>query len=292
MNATKPGSTSPGSVSTGTLYVVATPIGNLKDITYRAVEILSEVDTIAAEDTRHSAFLLQHYQIKTPCIALHEHNERQISARIIDQIKSGARVALISDAGTPLISDPGYHLVNMAQAQGLNVVPVPGASALIAALSVSGLPSDRFVFEGFLPSKSGTRQNRLDALKAESRTLIFYEAPHRISESLRDMAAILGATRLAVLAREITKTYETIQQQPLGELADWVASDGNQQRGEIVILVQGAAEKAESDTDLDRLLSVLLEDMPTKQASAIAAKITGQKRKPLYERALQLQNKK
>lgn len=276
----------------GVLYVVATPIGNLKDITYRAVEILSQVDLIAAEDTRHSSFLLQHYQIQVPCLALHEHNERQIAARLVERIKAGETIALISDAGTPLISDPGYYLVNQVRAEGLPVVPVPGPSAFTAALSVSGLPSDRFVFEGFLPSKSGARQKRLQSLSTESRTLIFYEAPHRIVECLRDMADIFGAERIAVLAREITKTYETVQQYPLGTLAEWVSADSNQQRGEMVILIQGAAEQIEVDQDTDHLLSVLLEDMPTRQAAATASKITGLKKKPLYERALQLQHKK
>ena len=278
--------------STGTLYVVATPIGNLKDITYRAVEVLSHVDVIAAEDTRHSSFLLQHYQIQTPCIALHEHNERQITARLLERIKSGESVALISDAGTPLISDPGYHLVSQARSQQLTVIPIPGPSAFTAALSVSGLPADHFVFEGFLPSKSGARQKRLVALKGETRTLIFYEAPHRIVDCLNDMVEVFGKERMAVLAREMTKTYETVVQKTLGDLAAWVTADTNQQRGELVILVQGAAAEPAADSEVDRLLSLLLEDMPTKQAAAVAARITGQKKKPLYERALQLQNKK
>lgn len=277
----------------GVLYVVATPIGNIKDISYRAVEILAAADTIAAEDTRHSAVLLQHYSIQTPCIAVHEHNERQIAARIVEQIQSGHNVALISDAGTPLISDPGYHLVKAAREAGLRIIPIPGPSAFTAALSVSGLPSDRFVFEGFLPSKAGARGKRLEQLQHETRTLIFYEAPHRIAECLQDMAGVFGAERPAVLAREITKTFETIKLAPLAQLARWVAEDSNQQRGEIVILLHGAeAQPLSSDSDTDQLLAVLLEDMPTKQAAATAAKITGHKKKALYERALQLQNKK
>ena len=279
--------------ASGVLYVVATPIGNIKDISYRAVEILAAVDTIAAEDTRHSAVLLKQYSIQTTCIAVHEHNERQISERIVEQLKSGRNVALISDAGTPLISDPGYHLVKAAREAGIRIIPIPGPSAFTAALSVSGLPSDRFVFEGFLSSKAGARIKRLEQLQGETRTLIFYEAPHRIAECLQDMATVFGAARPAVLAREITKTFETIRLAPLDELARWVAEDSNQQRGEIVILLHGAEEQPQaSDSDTDQLLSVLLEDMPTKQAATIAAKITGHKKKALYERALQLQNKK
>jgi 16S rRNA (cytidine1402-2'-O)-methyltransferase len=279
--------------ASGVLYVVATPIGNIKDISYRAVEILAAVDTIAAEDTRHSAVLLQQYSIHTPCIAVHEHNERQVASRIIEQIRSGQNVALISDAGTPLISDPGYFLVKEAREHNIRIIPIPGPSAFTAALSVSGLPSDRFVFEGFLPSKAGARSKRLQQLQTETRTLIFYEAPHRVAECLRDMATVMGADRPAVLAREITKTFETIRLAPLAELAEWVTEDGNQQRGEIVILVHGAEQQPQaSDSDIDQLLSVLLEDMPTKQAATTAAKITGHKKKALYERALQLQHKK
>jgi 16S rRNA (cytidine1402-2'-O)-methyltransferase len=275
------------------LYVVATPIGNLSDISQRAIDILRNVDTIAAEDTRHSSHLLRAYQIQTPCIAFHEHNERHTATRIVEQIQAGGKVALISDAGTPLISDPGYHLIKLAQEASLKIVPIPGPSALIAALSVSGLPSDRFVFEGFLPSKRVARQKRLTALGHEPRTMIFYEAPHRVLSCLQDMTTVFGESRMAVLAREISKTFETIKQASLADLVEWVAQDENQQRGEIVLLVEGDHHQPEvEDSNVDSLLAILLEELSTKQAATMAAKITGQKKKVLYERALTILNKK
>ena len=209
----------------GTLYVVATPIGNLDDISARALKILSSVALIAAEDTRHSVRLLQHFGINTPLAACHEHNERDEGNRFITRLQAGDSVALISDAGTPLISDPGYHLVRQARAAGIAVVPVPGACALIAALSAAGLPSDRFIFEGFLPAKAVGRKARLSQLKEEPRTLIFYEAPHRILECLQDMESVFGAERPALLARELTKTFETLKGLPLAELRAFVESD-------------------------------------------------------------------
>lgn len=223
----------------GKLYVVATPIGNLDDISPRALRTLREVALIAAEDTRHSIRLLQHFGITTALAACHDHNEREQGGRFVARLLAGDDVALISDAGTPLISDPGYHLVRQVRAAGIEVVPVPGPSALIAALSAAGLPSDRFIFEGFLPAKAAARRGRLDLLKEEPRTLIFYEAPHRVLESVQDMASLFGKDRHAVLARELTKTFETLKGAPLGELAEWIAADSNQQRGECVLLVTG-----------------------------------------------------
>jgi 16S rRNA (cytidine1402-2'-O)-methyltransferase len=233
--------TAPGALNSaaGSLYVVATPIGNLDDISARALKILREVALIAAEDTRHSQRLMQHFGIATPLAACHEHNERDEGSRFITRLLAGDDVALISDAGTPLISDPGYHLVRQARAAGINVVPVPGACALIAALSAAGLPSDRFIFEGFLPAKMVGRRARLESIKEEPRTLIFYEAPHRILECLQDMELVFGPERPALLARELTKTFETLKGLPLAELRQFVESDSNQQRGECVVLVAG-----------------------------------------------------
>ncbi len=274
----------------GVLYVVATPIGNLGDMTPRAVETLQGVDLIAAEDTRHSGRLLSHFGIGTPTIALHEHNERTQAPRLVARIAAGESLALISDAGTPLLSDPGFHLVRLAREQGIRVVPVPGASALMAALSVSGLPTDRFVFEGFLPAKSGPRRKRLQALAGETRTLIFYEAPHRVRATLEDMAAVVGEGRRVVLARELTKTFETVKDAPLAELATWVRDDTDQQKGEIVLLLAGApaGEDDDDDSEARRILAVLLEELPLSQASVLAARITGLKKKQLYQLGLSL----
>ncbi|MFV3330552.1 16S rRNA (cytidine(1402)-2'-O)-methyltransferase [Pseudomonas sp. NY15437] len=278
----------------GTLYVVATPIGNLDDISARALKVLADVALIAAEDTRHSVRLLQHFGIQTPLAACHEHNEREQGGRFLNKLQAGEDVALISDAGTPLISDPGYHLVRQARAAGIAVVPVPGACALIAALSAAGLPSDRFVFEGFLPAKAAGRRGRLEALLDEPRTLIFYEAPHRVLECIEDMAAILGDERPALLARELTKTFETLKGLPLGELREFVAADSNQQRGECVLLVAGKPAP-EGDEALDaqtlRVLDLLLAELPVKRAAALAAEITGARKNQLYQIALERQGK-
>ncbi|MCQ4254277.1 16S rRNA (cytidine(1402)-2'-O)-methyltransferase [Stutzerimonas stutzeri] len=274
----------------GTLYVVATPIGNLEDISARALRVLGDVALIAAEDTRHSSRLMAHFGIQTPLAACHEHNERDEGSRFIGRLQAGDDVALISDAGTPLISDPGYHLVRQARAAGIAVVPVPGACALIAALSAAGLPSDRFIFEGFLPAKTAARCTRLEALKEEPRTLIFYEAPHRILESLCDFEAIFGGARVAVLGRELTKTFETLKGLPLAELRAWVEADSNQQRGECVLLVEGwQAPPGESavSTEALRVLDLLLAEMPLKRAAAIAADITGVRKNLLYQAALE-----
>ncbi|NQD91438.1 16S rRNA (cytidine(1402)-2'-O)-methyltransferase [Pseudomonas sp. CrR25] len=276
----------------GTLYVVATPIGNLDDISARALKVLAEVALIAAEDTRHSARLMQHFGIATPLQACHEHNERDQGGRFLARLQAGEDVALISDAGTPLISDPGYHLVRQARAAGVSVVPVPGACALVAALSAAGLPSDRFIFEGFLPAKAVGRRARLELLKEEPRTLIFYEAPHRILECLEDMRAVFGAERPALLARELTKAFETLKGLPLAELCSWVAADSNQQRGECVVLVAGW-QAAEADAPVDaeavRVLDLLLKEMPLKRAAALASEITGVRKNLLYQLALERQ---
>ncbi|WP_115292262.1 16S rRNA (cytidine(1402)-2'-O)-methyltransferase [Ectopseudomonas mendocina] len=278
------------SVQPGSLYVVATPIGNLDDISARALRILRDVALIAAEDTRHSARLLQHFGIETPLAACHEHNEREQGGRFLARLQAGEDVALISDAGTPLISDPGYHLVRQARAAGFAVVPVPGACALIAALSAAGLPSDRFIFEGFLPAKATGRRARLEQVHEEPRTLIFYEAPHRILECLQDMRDVFGGDRPALLARELTKTFETLQGLPLAELCDWVAADSNQQRGECVVVVAGwqapEGEEAVSAEAL-RVLDLLMAEMPLKRAAALAAEITGVRKNLLYQVALE-----
>nr|WP_040261826.1 16S rRNA (cytidine(1402)-2'-O)-methyltransferase [Pseudomonas massiliensis] len=276
----------------GTLYVVATPIGNLEDMTPRALRVLTQVALIAAEDTRHSLRLLQHFGIQTPLAACHEHNEREDGGRFLGRLQAGDDVALISDAGTPLISDPGYHLVRQARAAGVPVVPVPGACAVIAALSAAGLPSDRFIFEGFLPAKAAARTSRLEALREEPRTLIFYEAPHRILESVQAMEAVFGPERPAVLARELTKTFETLKSAPLAELKAFIETDVNQQRGECVVLVAGwSAPTGEEALSVEalRVLDLLLAEMPLKKAAALAAQITGVRKNLLYQVALERQ---
>lgn len=272
-----------------TLYVVATPIGNLGDMSQRAREVLESVDVIAAEDTRHSSKLLRHFAINTPCVAVHEHNERQVCESILARIERGDNVALISDAGTPLLSDPGFHLVQAAHQKGIRVVPVPGASALLAALSVAGIPTDCFKFVGFLSSKSGARQQQLQELASEQCTLVFYESPHRILDSLQDMQTILGTDRLATIARELTKTYETIRQASLGELEEWVRSDENQRRGEFVVVVHGHQQEEQTGLSEEsiRVLALLVKELPVKQASKLAAEITGEKKNRLYQYALE-----
>lgn len=279
-------------MASGTLYVVATPIGNLDDISARMLKTLQNVTLIAAEDTRHSARLMQHFGINTPLIACHDHNERDQGLRLVERLLAGESIALISDAGTPLISDPGFHLVRAARAAGVPVVPVPGPCALVAALSAAGLPSDRFVFEGFLPARSSGRRQQLEALREEPRTLIFYEAPHRLLESLCDMQTVFGDERVVVLARELTKTFETIKGAPLADLCAWVEADSNQQRGECVLLVEGwsAPEGEESlSTEVLRILQLLLAELPLKRAAALAAEITGVRKNLLYQEALRLQ---
>ncbi|MBI5450552.1 MAG: 16S rRNA (cytidine(1402)-2'-O)-methyltransferase [Gammaproteobacteria bacterium] len=256
----------------------------------RAVSVLSGVDLIAAEDTRHSAHLLQAFAITTPCQALHEHNERSQTPQLIERLRAGQSLALISDAGTPLLSDPGYTLVRAAQQQGITVIPVPGASALLAALVVAGLPCDRFVFEGFLSSRAKARQDRLQQLAAESRTMVFYEAPHRIVATLADMTRIFGGQREALLARELTKLYETLRHATLQGLQQFLEQDPGQCRGEFVVVVSGnpASSQQASDAELQRVLGRLLEELPLKKAVAVARDLTGEARNRLYDLALQL----
>lgn len=272
----------------GTLYVVATPIGNLADMVPRALDILKTVALVAAEDTRHSGRLLRHFGIDTRLVSYHDRGEVDQGEVVLAALAEGRDVALISDAGTPLISDPGYRLVRAARAAGFAVSPVPGACAAVAALSAAGLPSDRFVFEGFLPARAGERQRRLEVLAHEPRTLIFYEAPHRILETLADIATVFGAERELVLGREISKAFETFLTGSAAELGARVAADANQRRGELVLMAAGAPERAPEGDDLDRVLTVLLEELPLKQAVGLAARITGAAKNQLYERALAL----
>ena len=272
------------SVQPGCLWVVATPIGHRDDLSARAIVTLREVAVIAAEDTRHSRPLLIHHNIDTPLIALHEHNERDAVEAIMRRLRGGDSVALISDAGTPLISDPGFRLVRAARAAGVRCIPVPGACAAIAALSVAGLPSDRFVFEGFLPPKAAARRVRLQELAGDARTVIFYESSHRVAESLADMRDVFGAEREAVLARELTKMFETVLGEPLAELAARVAADPDQQRGECVILVAGRGEEVDAKlAEGQRIFAILREELPPAKAAKMAAAITGAPRKLLYE---------
>jgi 16S rRNA (cytidine1402-2'-O)-methyltransferase len=275
--------------SQGVLYVVATPIGNLGDMVPRAVETLQTVALIAAEDTRHSSRLMSHFDIKTPLIAYHDHSEQQRTQELIIRLQAGESIALISDAGTPLISDPGYRLVRSAREAGIRVVPIPGACAVIAALSAAGLASDRFIFEGFLPAKSAARIHQLETLVQETRTIIFYEAPHRILETLEDMQTVFGVDRAAVIARELTKTFETIESGTLHHLLQWVNADSDQQRGEIVILVEGSKSKDDKvmTDEQQRIMQILLEELSIKQAASLGAKITGLKKNFLYDWALE-----
>jgi len=276
-------------IAAGTLFVVATPIGNLQDLTPRALQVLRDVSLIAAEDTRHSARLMQYFGIATPMTACHDHNEREKGLRLVERLLAGDDIALISDAGTPLISDPGFHLVRQAREAGVKVSPVPGACALIAALSAAGMPSDRFAFEGFLPAKAHGRQQRLQALLVEPRTWLVYEAPHRLLECLRDMQQVLGSQRRVLLARELTKTFETLHAAPLEELVAWVAADADQQRGECVLVVEGAPEPEADEVSAQalRVLDLLLAELPVKRAARLAADITGVRKNLLYQVALE-----
>ena len=267
----------------GTLHVVATPIGNLGDLSPRALETLKRVDAICAEDTRHTRQLLAHFGLERPLLALHEHNEGDAAAPLVARLLAGDSLALVSDAGTPLVSDPGFRLVRAARAAGVRVSPVPGPSALVAALSAAGLPSDRFVFEGFLPAKAKARREHLQALAAEPRTMIFYESSHRIEETLADMAMAFGEERPAVVARELSKLFETVLDGGLAGLVRRVREDANQRKGEFVVLVQGAPEAADAKVaEGRRLYARLCEHLPPSTAAKLAADLSGAPRKALY----------
>ncbi|MET4728997.1 16S rRNA (cytidine1402-2'-O)-methyltransferase [Lysobacter enzymogenes] len=267
----------------GTLHIVATPIGNLGDLTPRALETLRTVAAICAEDTRHTRQLLSHFGLERPLLALHQHNEEQQAAQLVARLQAGDSLALVSDAGTPLVSDPGYRLVRAARAAGIKVSPVPGACAAIAALSVAGVASDRFAFEGFLPAKASARRERLVRLAAEPRTLLFYESAHRIEETLDDMAAAFGGARGAVLARELTKLFETVLDGALDALAAQVKADPNQRKGEFVLIVEGAGEDADAKViEGKRLYAKLSEHLPPSTAAKLAAELSGAPRKALY----------
>lgn len=272
----------------GALYIVATPIGNLADMTVRAIETLREVDLILAEDTRHAAVLLSHYEIDRPLWSCHEHNERKQLPAIMQRLQNGEQVALISDAGTPLISDPGYPLVNEARAQGVTVVPIPGACAVIAALCASGLPTDRFCFEGFVPSKAGARKRFLEALENEARTIVMYESSHRIVDCLTEIAATLGGGRRVVIGRELTKKFEQFYSGSASELAQQIEEGQHDERGEFVVIVEGGRDQDAAQADAVRLLGLLLDEMPLKAACKIAAAFTGANRNGLYQLGLEM----
>ena len=275
-------------VTTSTLYIVPTPIGYLGDITQRALDVLSHVDLIAAEDTRHTGLLLQHFAINARLFALHDHNEQQKADQLISKLQQGLSIALVSDAGTPLINDPGYHLVNQCRKNGIKVVPLPGACAAITALSAAGLPSDRFCYEGFLPAKTKSRQDCLRDLAQEPRTLIFYESTHRLLDSLADMVTVWGEARYVVLARELTKTWETIQGMPVGELLNWVREDENRRKGEMVLIVEGYQKPQEDHfaPEVLRTLAILQKELPLKKAAAVTAEIYGVKKNALYKHVI------
>ncbi len=274
---------------TASLYVVATPIGNVTDITLRALHVLSLVDAVACEDTRNTAQLMNRFGLHKPLVAAHMHNEREAAEGLIARLQAGERIALVSDAGTPAVSDPGARIVDAVRAAGLRVIPLPGASAAVAALSASGLVNDQFHFVGFLPSKAKQREVVLQGLVAAPATLVFYEAPHRIVECAQALADVFGAGRQVVFAREVTKLFEQIHRCPLGDAVAWLKSDANREKGEFVVLVEGAPPAAEGqDAETDRILHILLAELPVKQAAALAAQITGKKKNALYDRALEL----
>lgn len=271
---------------TGILYIVATPIGNLQDITQRALDTFAQVDLIAAEDTRHSGLLLSHYGIKKPFFALHDHNEQEKAHILVEKLKQGSNIALISDAGTPLISDPGFHLVRQCREAGIRVVPLPGACAAITALCASGIASDRFCFEGFLPAKSKARKDKLENIAEEDRTLIFYESTHRILDTLEDMQSVLGEERYIVLAREITKTWETITGNTIKNLREWLLEDPNRTKGEMVLIVEGKPKSDNNDEispQAVKALELIAEELPLKKAAAIVAELYGYKKNALYQ---------
>ncbi|MGC6406037.1 16S rRNA (cytidine(1402)-2'-O)-methyltransferase [Bisgaard Taxon 45] len=273
---------------TGILYIVATPIGNLQDITQRALSVFEQVDLIAAEDTRHSGLLLSHYGIKKPFFALHDHNEQQKAHHLVERLQQGQHIALISDAGTPLISDPGFHLVRQCRQAGIKVVPVPGACAAITALCASGIASDRFCFEGFLPAKTKARCDKLQQLAQEERTLIFYESTHRILATLADIEQTFGAERYVVLAREITKTWETIVGDNVASLRQWLMEDANRTKGEMVLIIEGNVKQETDEIHPQALkaLELISQSLPLKKAAAIVAEIYGYKKNALYQYGL------
>jgi 16S rRNA (cytidine1402-2'-O)-methyltransferase len=281
-----------GLPAAGTLYVVATPIGNLGDLSPRAAATLKNCDLIAAEDTRHTGVLLKHFQISTPQLSVHDHNESSRALEIIARLREGKSVALVSDAGTPAMSDPGFELVRAVAAAGMNVVAIPGPCAAIAALSIGALPTDRFCFEGFLPARGAARLARLKSLETELRTLVIYESPHRVRETLEDCVTAFGAARAATVVREATKLHETTYRGSLRELLDKSSSDADFSRGEIVLLIGGAAQALSADGDLeaksrlDKVLIALLSELPLKQAARLAAQITGARDNETYKRAL------
>jgi len=276
----------------GILYVVATPIGNLQDISLRALDVLKSADAIAAEDTRHTSGLLNHFGISKKLIAVHEHNEHQSAEKLLVQLNAGENIALVTDAGTPGISDPGAVVVDVLRKAGIKVVPVPGASAVIAALSASGITQNGFLFHGFLPASGAARRRQLEALKMQAVTLVFYEAPHRILECIADLSLVLGAERRITFARELTKTFETFYTCPLGDAEAWLKADTNQQRGEFVLLVEAPVQKETEaiPEEAVRVLKLLLAELPLKQAVKLATEITQLKKNDLYEFALQLKN--
>ena len=275
----------------GTLYIVATPIGNLEDLSPRAQRILSTVDLILAEDTRHSARLLRTFDIRTRTLAFHENNEERMTGRIISRLAAGNSIALIADAGTPLISDPGFKLVRQAHAQNIPVSPVPGPAALIAALSAAGVAPGKFLFEGFAPARAEARRKRMSALAGAAHTLVFYEAPHRIKAFLADAATIFGAGREASIARELTKKFETIRHGTLGGLIDWMEGDPDQGKGEFVVVIAGAGDEPAGSAELTALLRVLLKSLSLKQTVQIATELTGAPRNEIYDLAVSLQDK-
>jgi 16S rRNA (cytidine1402-2'-O)-methyltransferase len=274
----------------GRLAVISTPIGNLGDLSPRARDELAAAELVAAEDTRRTGQLLTTLGLSRPLVSLHEHNERERIDELLEKLRAGARIALVSDAGTPLLSDPGFELVRRVAQEGMSVVAVPGPSAITAALSIAGLPTERFSFEGFLPARLGERRTRVAELAAETRTLVFFEAPHRIAESLEDMAAGFGAARRAAVARELTKVFETVYRGTLAELSAQARSDSNFTRGEITVVVEGAPRTADAapGAALDATLTVLLSELAPSKAAALAARLTGAKRNDAYARALEL----
>jgi len=274
----------------GKLFVVATPIGNLEDLTPRARQTLAEVSLIAAEDTRHTGRLLMHIGCKTRLMALHDHNEERAVGGIIKTLIDGNNVALVSDAGTPLVSDPGFRLVRAAHEAGIEVSPIPGASAVTAALSAAGIPTDRFCFEGFAPSKPVARRYWLESLKEERRTLVIYESVHRINECLADMVAVFGPERQAFIGRELTKLHEQCVQESLGELLRQIDNKTIVGKGEFVVVVAGSAKEQESSLEVDRLLRALATRLSAKDSAKVAAEATGLKRNALYERLLELKS--